>query len=396
MQHIVTIWKQLHHLKALVVLDQDLVAKKEAVHLNKQRTNIIVLVVIMITAIVIALPTLGSENDYETINLASLESRILKYNLEIKRAIENVSISQYREDEAIDNQYDDGSSDIETDKNSNYYIVEAEMNLYYYIWTQEETEEEKVLEGTEKYFTYQFLEEEIELQNQKIKRLESDLETVNVKIGIGKAILTDRTSIELSIQEETYNLQKLINDKEKLLFDLNVLMNYDLDTDLVFESTEIPFEEYTTDSIDDQIEYVIDNDGELAKLKYELRLAGIEIEVYEDNNDDEDYDYEITELRQEKTNYTYDIEDKIINLEYEVRSQYNDLLNAYDSFAIKDLEIDNLEIALNTIEKRYEVGLESKESVIIAKEDLEFSKLELSKAKLDYYLEVESYKNFVE
>jgi outer membrane protein TolC len=350
----------------------------------------------MITAIVIALPTLGSENDYETINLASLESRILKYNLEIKRAIENVSISQYREDEAIDNQYDDGSSDIETDKNSNYYIVEAEMNLYYYIWTQEETEEEKVLEGTEKYFTYQFLEEEIELQNQKIKRLESDLETVNVKIGIGKAILTDRTSIELSIQEETYNLQKLINDKEKLLLDLNVLMNYDLDTDLVFESTEIPFEEYTTDSIDDQIEYVIDNDGELAKLKYELRLAGIEIEVYEDNNDDEDYDYEITELRQEKTNYTYDIEDKIINLEYEVRSQYNDLLNAYDSFAIKDLEIDNLEIALNTIEKRYEVGLESKESVIIAKEDLEFSKLELSKAKLDYYLEVESYKNFVE
>lgn len=347
----------------------------------------------MVSGIILTFPTLGAEN--KTISLKGLESRILKYNLEIQRATENEKIAKYKDEQATDNEYNDSSDPIESEKNSEYYELEAEMNLYYSICTKEKIEKEKVLEGTEKFFTYQFLSKEIELQNQKIERLKDDLVKVNVKIDMGNSTLNDRTKLELSIQKEVCNLQKLKNNRERVLFDLNVLMNYDLETALVFETPDVPFEKYTTKNLTKQIEDVIENNEDLEKIEYQNRLVDIELKIYEDNNSGQ-YDNKITKIKEDKTNLVYDFKDKKLNLEYEVRSKYNDLLTSYDNLNIKELEIANLEITLKTVEKRYDLGLESESNMILAKEDFEFAKLELEKAKLAYYLTVESYKSFID
>ncbi|GAA0179268.1 hypothetical protein SH2C18_21670 [Clostridium sediminicola] len=173
-------------------------------------------------------------------------------------------------------------------------------------------------------------------------------------------------------------------------------MNYDLDTPLEVQAIKVPFEKYTTKSLDDQVDYVLANNGELVKLQNQSNLASIELDIYEDYNSSGKYDSNISKANQNITNLVYDILDKRGSLEYEVRSQYNNLLNSYDALSIKELEISNLAITLNTTEKRYEVGLESKNNLALAKENLAFAQLELDKAKLDYYVAVETYKNFVD
>ncbi len=52
-------------------------------------------------------------------------------------------------------------------------------------------------------------------------------------------------------------------------------------------------------------------------------------------------------------------------------------------------------MALDTTTKRFEVGFETKNTVNAAQETLDTAELALLQSKLDYYVAVESYKDFI-
>lgn len=271
------------------------------------------------------------------------------------------------------------------------------MDYEFATWELETTNEDIILDGKKLYFDYLFLNDEIVLQQSKVTRLEAELAKVNKKIELGSATVTERTGgAELDVQKASFKLQELINDKDILFLDLNLLFNYDLDTSLVIADVEVPFDEYALESLDDHIEYVGVTNGDLEKLEYQLELAEIEKDIYDDHNGSDKYDSNISALRSTISDLEYDIADKKLSLEYDVRSKYNAILNSYDSFRIDELELENLQLTLDVVTKRFEVGLETKSSVDLAKENLDFAKLDYEKSKLDYYVSVEEYKNFIE
>lgn len=353
-------------------------------------------ILLAIATTMIALPILGSESDYEKVSLSSLETRILGNNLEIVRANENAMIAVYKKEKADAAKDKGGSTTITYEMNKKYYPIEADMNVNYTKWVADTTKATKVTEGIGQYFTYQYLVDEITLQNAKIQRLKKELELIKTKIKLGKATVTAQTRAELTINQEQYTLQKLVNDKDRLFLDLNVLMNYDLDTPLVFEPMTLPFERYKIEDINSSISHFLDTNGDLIKLGVQGSLESIKLKIYTDMNSSGNYDSEILSLKESLSDNNMDIKDKKLDLEYQVRSKYNNLLNTYDAFTIKELEIANLEITLKTVKSRQMLGLETDSSVLLARENLSFAKLAFDRAKLDYYMAVESFKNYIQ
>lgn len=363
--------------------------------MNRKRIISSIAVIAVIASLVVALPIVGTESNHKNETLLTIEVNIMNNNLDIRRAKDDYSIAEYKDKEAEDNK-GSGSGTIEWKKSNDYYPVEAEMNLDYAKWSLNELRQTKVLEGVELFYDYKYLQDEIVLVQNKLERLEKVLSEVNTKIELGTATLNDRTTAELDIKKVEYDLQVLINDRDRLFLDMNVLMGNDLDTELVFEYEPLSVEEYTSESVDADVANVLETNGDLVKLGEQGDLASIELKIYRDSNSGGKYDSTITSKKVTVTNLNNDYKDKKQSLEYDVRSKYNELLNSYDSFVIKELEIENLQLTLDVVTKRHSVGLETQSAVDAAQENLDFAQLAYDKAELDYYVAVESYKNFID
>lgn len=351
---------------------------------------------LIIAAMVIAIPIVGNEGEHVDVTLESLEARLLDASIDVQKAEEVLSQAKSKWDNAEADKAKGGSSIIETDKNKKYYPLEGEMDYEFATWELESTQESIVVDGIKDYFDYLFVVEEIKVQQNKVTRLEKALDAVNKKIELGTATLSNKTAADLELQKASLALTELIHKRDQLFLDLNLLMNQDLDTTLVIQDVEVPFEEYTLESLDDHIEYVLVTNGDLEKLNYQLELSEIEKDIYDDRNSSDQYDSNLRTVRAAITDYEYQIEEKKLSLEYDVRSKYNNLLSSYDAFVIDELELENLQLELDIMTKRFEVGLQTQSDVDLAQENLDFAKLDYEKAKLDYYVAVQEYKNFID
>jgi len=357
----------------------------------KRRVQSVVALVLI--AAVVVLPVIGEESTAKDITLASIESRILSNNLDIIRANENAMIAGYKK-EKVEAKKNTGSTSIDSEMNNKYYPVEAQMNYEYEIWNALKTQRSTLLEGKKAVMSYNLLVKEIALQNAKLIRLNNELALTKKQIALGKLKGTAQTTAELTIKKETFALQQLMNKRESAYLDLNALLNYDLESTLNIETIQIPFEKYTEEDLNARIDDLLKTQADLKKMKTEETLLSTKLTIYTNNNSQNKYDDTIIGIKEDLSAKTFDIRDKQLDVEYQVRSRYNGLLNSYDAVLIKELEVTNSELSYNTLVKRKEVGMETASAVNLAKENLDYAKFSLEQAKLDYFIAVEEYKNY--
>lgn len=362
--------------------------------LNKK--SLATIAVLAIAGTMIALPSLGEDSDYESLNVASIEAQILEDNITIKRAEIALELAKDELEEAEDSKGDFGGSTYGQAMNRRYYVKAAEMDLYVAEKTLEASQQSEVLSGVEMYYDYLLLVKEIDLQNSQILRLNEELVGVEKKIELGSATINERTIKELEIFNAEFELLQLQDEKETLFLDMNLALQQDLSTVLVIEDIDIPFEVYTQDDdLAEHLEYILVTNMDLWELEIQDELDIIQLDIYEDNNKRDVYDSEINALKSTIKQNILDIENKKLSLEYNLRSYYNAILNGYDTVMIKGLELDNLNLTLTTLTKRFEVGYETENTVKVAQENVDRGALEVLQAKLDYYVAIETYENFI-
>lgn len=350
---------------------------------------------IAIVGMLVALPATGTDSEHQDISLAELEAKILNDNAAVRRAELAYDLAEEELDEAEDNKGKSGGSSIETGKNRKYYPKEAEMNLYVAGKDLDDTKQSEVLKGTQLYYGYLLLIQEIDNKNGEVLRLQDELAGVEKKIELGTATVNDRTVKELEISNAAYDLMLLQDEKEALFLDMNLALQQDLATVLVIDDVEVPFDQYVDNDIEESLEFVLLTNKGLRQLEDQDELDAILLDIYEDNNRRDAYDSEILQLENSLEQNILDIADKKLSLEYELRSKYNDVLNGYDAVMIKELELENLQLTLNILTKRFEVGFETQNTVLKAQEDVAEGELAILQAKLDYYVAIETYKDFV-
>lgn len=354
-----------------------------------------VLTLALVGTLLLLMPVGGAEDDYEEASLESIEEAILADNLSIKNAKEVLMIENYKKDK-VEAKKGTGTTSINVALSNEYSPVEAKMNVDYAALSLGRLERDLVLEGKKAYFTHNLLIDEIALLNGKIARLEDTLKTMKLKVELGTATISKVQSIELDIAKASSELQGLQNKKEQQYLALNKLVGYDLDTKLVLDETAIPFEAYKVESIGATVNSALNNNEDLLKLGTQGELYSTDLDIRGRYNGDGKQDDTILSLKEKISENNMAVKEKELDIEYGVRSDYNSLLNTYDSFRIKALELENLEMALNVTQKRFDVGLEVEATLALAKENIAYAQLALEQAKLDYYVAVESFKNMVQ
>lgn len=353
-------------------------------------------VLLIVLSIVAMLSSFAIEDHHETITLEIIEDRIVNYNNEVLRASEVIKNTEYKLYQANEDKYNVSTSDVETRKNLSYYPKLFKMNLLDDEWKKEILIENKYLEALDLYYSYQIMLEELIYRNNIVDRLKEELELVDMKIVEGSYLPIERMGIEVDIANEEFSIQKLVNERERLFLDLNVVLGYDLDTPLVIEGTDLSTKAYFVDNIEDHIEYVLVTDESLEKLLISYDLMQIELEIFEDFNDENRYDDYISKLKMDIELTEYDIKNLKSSLEYDVRKKYNDVLNAYDLLTIKEIMLENSRLDFEVVSTKYEADLVNHVLLLKEKEKHLLSEINYKEAVYDYILVVEGYKNLIE
>ncbi len=359
--------------------------------MNKRRSALILSGILVAS---LFSPVFSSADEIEKINLRNFEETILITDMDITKGKKEVAIKQVELNRAKDNENTSGDTDIESKKNRGYNVKEATKNLEYQRWLLDEIKEQVVIDGTRNYFNYLLKSDEIELQKSKILRLNKELGQIKTKISLGTAVQSMKVTKELEITKEEFVITKLEFELESLALELNKSLLWDLETTIDVFDMNIPTVTYEVENIEAVVEDVLENHGEMLKLTEELELNEMYLEILY-TEDDEDEDDEIIDAKADVADIKLNITNKKMSLEYDVRSSYNNLLNIKDQLTIKGLEIENLEYNHVITQKRYDVGLEVVSKLEAEEEVIEFGYYGLKQAELDYYIQVESFKNMV-
>jgi outer membrane protein TolC len=339
------------------------------------------------------IPVIGSAGDEEALGIDTIESKIIENNIELKRYSDAVDIASYNLEEAEEEADDGGSSYYEIHMNSDYYPKEALMNYEQAVYDYETKVEEQILSGKESYYTYLLLEDEISLQESKIERLNSSLEDLKEKVALGLDKESSVTDMELTIENEKLTLANLNYEKDSLKMTINIMMNVEMTAGFILETASVPFEEYVVEDLEQLIATQLEENEGVRYLVKEQALLEIEKQIYLDTGNVDKYEDTIEDLEDDIENKIDDIGDQKVNVELTIRTNYNSLLNLYDTVMISELKVNSLEYDANAAQKRFELGLITQTELEEASEALRAEQLNLEQAKLDYYLAVEAFKN---
>jgi len=350
----------------------------------------------MIAAIT-SVPALAQSSESKTMDLTLDEAKAIaqKSNSDIKKAELDIEIAEYKKEIEEDKENSAGGSSLETKLNKGYYLDQAEMNLAYANWEKDETVQDVMASVEEAYYSFLLKEEAIDLTKSQMNREKDLLAQIKTKVELGMAVQSDVKTKEIEMNQLEFDLKQLEYEKEELRYKFNRLIGQGFDTKLKLYDFEIPDKEVKDENLEELTEDIVDNNGEMAMLREKRSLASTYLQALDSARYDDDSD-EVTNAKEALQNAATAIDNKADELTFGVYSEYNTLLNKKDSIMIKKLEINNLQIQLDILTKRFEAGLEVQTSIDEAKEKVDKAVHELKQAQLDYYLQWLKFENLQE
>ncbi|MBC7958754.1 MAG: TolC family protein [Vallitaleaceae bacterium] len=354
----------------------------------KNKKRMISIFAALVLTMVVITPSFGVNKITQPLDVAGIQKTILENSLSIKGLDNDINLATYKYNQAKEDTDTAGKNAIDTYKRMNdFYVKQAKMNLDYSQWTKTEKLESLLEQGENLYWQTLIINKEIALTEAKIERIKKSKDKMQIKVDLGHEVTSSVASIDLTLQNEQGTLNSLKQKKNGYLLDLNVLMMQDMTGKLDMIVKSIP--EVTFDQIiDATIAATLLKDGDIIKLTQEIDLYNLEISLYTKYGTTEaDKDAKVQVIH-DADQKALDLQEAKLNLEYDLRSQYNNLLNAKDSISIAQLKIDGLSLDLEAANKRLEVGMMTADSIELLKEQIQFEQLNLEKAKLVYYLDI--------
>lgn len=255
--------------------------------------------------------------------------------------------------------------------------------------------EEKIksinIDVTKQYFTYLLTMEQLENQNNTINRINDKLKAIKAQISVGKANESDLQETEVALQTAEQQKDLLTRDLNNTVLGLNSLLGRSIESEIVLIKQDIPFYKLNVD-IDEVIQKRIETSSEILQAKNNEAEAKIEYDIASFTSASEISDD--TERAEDKLlNAGYDYKKLLKDTEINVLNEYNNVLNLRDDIEIKQLQVDLLKKQMDKAKVQYDRGLINIISYNNAIQSFEDADIACKKAKLDYFIAAETFKN---
>lgn len=307
--------------------------------------------------------------------------------------------------EALDEQPNE--SDYKKDMRLYVYPFSREHEIKELEWERDEKQNEVIIASTSAYYDILIQEQLIELQEKKIARLTKALDNKKQKINYGLETVVSLIDDETNLKDANTNLEKLKNDEKVLRMKLNMKTGNTVDKILNLKQVEIPYSTFEVKDLDDVVENMVTKYHTITSLieKEEIdekekeiahRYTGFNTTEIENalnpngdfKNREETLDDEITEIH-------YKMDDEKKNIESKVRIDYNNILKIKNNIEMKKLDYEKANILFETEKSKLQHGSSTEIQYNLAEENILSALCDYNKAKLDYYIAVENFKNYI-
>lgn len=279
----------------------------------------------------------------------------------------------------------ESSNELARKMSYSYDINQAQLTLDEVLWAIDTSIESLDLEAVNLYFDLQHTEEQMGLQSLEINEMQLayDEAVAKLDIGLGTQLNVDAASVDLRSAEA--EMRQLSYSYESYILDLNQLVNRDLTDNYILEEASIPLVEGPLSLTSDMINKAIEDNKDLAFMYRELDLLEELEEIYEDLNDDDDYDDELSSTRLSIEQQVMSIEDEVRSIEVEIRTAYNELLTSIDNITISELALESKNIDLAMAKEKLDLGQVTETYVASLEKDIRSESLALQEGQLSYY-----------
>lgn len=342
--------------------------------MNKKIPIIAGCLIIILALIFVKMPAnFASGSAAKTYSLDEIIDRAKSANIYLNLLDNKISLAQKRRDSVS------GGTDLEKRKK------DKELNDL--IWEKDQKEKKLIIDASELYHKILINQMYVNVQNTQLERLNKEYEIKKKKMELGSETEETLLSFNVTIAECKEKLSSLKNDREELVMKLNKEIGDDLTQQLILKNANIPDERLDVKDVNELAEELAQVDYSVTKLSEDRSIAKEE-KVSAAGSLLEKLEDDIIKLG-------YDIEDKKNEIQYKVKADYNQILNYKDEVTIKKLDQDKFSKLADVAKLRYNLGLITYLEYSKAQEDAENAICAYQDARLNYYVAVRRYKDFI-
>ena len=233
-------------------------------------------------------------------------------------------------------------------------VKNCEFNLF------KSQEDLKLIESSIKYnvestfYTYLCMADKVKSAKENYDLAQQKFNNVQMKKNVGLASNMDISSVNMTLKQAQYDLDKMTSDMENSKYDFKKAIGLDLSKDIEIKGS-LALPEKPKTKIDDAIALAKQN-------RYESVMAEATCKLNQDNLTSTALWYKPNTYKYQQV--AYDVDASKYNylktqdsVEISLRKTYSDLDNAYAYLDVLDSNLDYAQKSYNTIQSKFEVGL---------------------------------------
>ncbi|MCR4436281.1 MAG: TolC family protein [Clostridiales bacterium] len=319
------------------------------------------------------------------------------YEDKIKVAQRRVAEAKARSEYAAQNFTSPYDQTLEHKKEQLLYPLQRQAELEQLQWEKDDKTRRLKLDITRLYYQILLKQQQIEKQSAAVERAKNEYQAQKKKVELGTAADSTLLPLEIAQEQAVAKINTLQKDKDKLVMDMNNTAGFSLDQPLTLKQADLPEADLGTPDLDKIIAGLLSSKYSLKKIQNDKAVTEQERWLTASfNTSGSPNDSAVNALDDKLLNAGYDLRDEKINIEYKVRSDYNTVQNLKDDITIKKLEYDKAVKLADTAKLRYDLGLVSALDYQKAQGDVDDAWTAYQQARLDYYMAVQEFKDYIE
>ncbi len=251
------------------------------------------------------------------------------------------------------------------------------------------------LDTIEYYYTFINMKDKVNFKEEDYSFMKQEFEAKKMEFELGQI-----TELALNEFEKTYKDAYLEYLTAKKDFDnykaqFNIFLGKEPTAALNIAVAAVPSKEFETVDLDSLIAEAVENSYQIDQLEKNIAIQEKTRDLKSRFKGFGDVAVELEQIEDDIFNYTNKIATTTLQLKYDVISKYNDVLIANEDIQIQNLQFDIAKKQYDVAKLKYDNGLVSQFDYLESKIDFENAYYDSNAAKLDYYLAVSEFENFL-
>ncbi|WP_430884141.1 TolC family protein [Fusibacter sp. JL216-2] len=257
-------------------------------------------------------------------------------------------------------------------------------------------EKEIDYKSKELFYTLSNLKEDLRSKKDYYDFMQSKRESKKTELEVGQITQLQYDEFEVTFQNAFVDYLKAANSLERKQREINIFLDQDplIDIDIVESSmTTLDLEAFDLESL---FETMLENSYQIAQLETEKDIKEKELELKQRFKGFGEVAIEMDLLEDQIMKLDGDIEDMKRSIKLDLYSKYNDAKIAEKNIEVSQLDYELAKRTYEIAELKYDNGLVSLIDLSESRKAFETAYYNINDAKLQAYLQVQNFANFVE